>query len=345
MAEILGTPGWWWEWFTATTPRGRHRLTGHHCLHQGAGELYGALLVESVDGEECSQLLPGMPEIPYTDQAPLSVPAGTVAGTFTRKMDGTAIIFSPLELPSGDVEVFARTRGMQVLCDMDVRAWRSMVTEVTSDGLRQRIEEAVRVQRATFVFELWGQRNAHAVSYDEPLALALHTVVQGRSIKPWRVVERVSEQYDIPRVAVLERITAPTVEGLQEAAQALMGGMEEVNAPDLGRFAEEGLVLNVETQATAQLWKFKPASMAEYHRLSRQKVRPLTIRHEAWKLVEGGQWPPELAALEAALVSTYGEEAVEENENLIRREFALWFGEVYDAPDQAAQAAGREVMA
>jgi hypothetical protein len=42
MAKILGTPRWWWKWFTATTPRGRHK---------GAGELYGALLVESVDGE------------------------------------------------------------------------------------------------------------------------------------------------------------------------------------------------------------------------------------------------------------------------------------------------------
>ena len=333
MSKILDTPGWWWQWFVATTPRDRYRITGHHCLHRGAGELYGALLVESVEWCEAgSQLLPGMPEIPYVDQEPLSVPAGAVAATFTRKLDGTAIIFSPLELPWGGVEVFARTRGMQVLCDMDVRAWRSMVDEATAGGLRERIEEAARSQKATLVFELYGTRNAHAVSYDEQLELALHTVVQGRSLKPWRVVERVADQFRIPCVPVLERITSPTVEGLQERAQFLADQMEAANAPDLGRFDEEGLVLNVETPSKAAMWKFKPQSMAEYHRLSQQKIRPLTIRHEAWKLVETGQWPPGLTALADALASTYSEDAVRESTELIRREYALWMVDVYDKP-------------
>lgn len=115
-----------------------------------------------------------------------------------------------------------------------------------------------------------------------------------------------------------------------------MKEIEAANDPDIGRFDEEGLVLNVETQSTAQVWKFKPASMAEYHRLSRQKVRQLTIRHEAWKLVEAGQWPPELAALEAALTSTYSAEAVKENRDLIQREYALWLTKMYDAPDLAS---------
>jgi hypothetical protein len=291
-----------------------------------------------------------MPEIPYVDQEPLNVPVGVVAGTFTRKVDGTAIIFSPLALPQGGVaeysaEVFARTRGMQVLCDMDVRAWRSLVDEATSGGLRERIEKAVRSQESTLVFELYGTRNAHAVSYDEQLELALHTVVQGRSIKPWRVVERVAEQFRIPCVPVLERITCPSAEDLQEKAQALAEEMEAANAPALGRFGEEGVILNVETQNTAQVWKFKPPSMAEYHRLSRQKVRPLTVRHEAWKLVEAGQWPPELAALEEALASEYGMEAVRESADLVQREYALWLAEVYDnAPARAAEAAGEGIV-
>jgi hypothetical protein len=139
---ILGTPEKWWKPFTATTPQG-HRIEGQLCRHRHAGSLAGALLVQRVDGHSASQLLPGMPEIPYPEQKPLVVPgkpAGArrgraVAAVFSRKLDGTAVLFSPLQLPNGDVEVFPRTRGMPVLCDMPLRAWRQLVAEAVGDRL------------------------------------------------------------------------------------------------------------------------------------------------------------------------------------------------------------------
>lgn len=42
----------------------------------------------------------------------------------------------------------------------------------------------------------------------------------------------------------------------------------------MGFYRQEGIVLNVETQFKGFQWKFKPPSMAEYHRLSRVKICP-----------------------------------------------------------------------
>lgn len=192
--RILNTPGQWWRPFTATTPQG-HRLSGWLCHARKSGVLAGALWIETVDGRPNRQLLAGMPEIPYVEQVGLVVPARpagarqprTVAATFTRKLDGTAILFSPLSLRGGQVEVFGRTRGMPVLFDTSFRPWRTLVYTAAGDWL-EAIAEVGRSQRATLVFELWGSANRHTVSYEERLALSLHTLVRGHAILPWRTV-------------------------------------------------------------------------------------------------------------------------------------------------------------
>lgn len=47
----------------------------------------------------------------------------------------------------------------------------------------------------------------------------------------------------------------------------------------MGFYRQEGIVLNVETQSKGFQSKFKPPSMAEYHRLSRVNICPITIFH------------------------------------------------------------------
>jgi len=300
-------------------------MRGYLCNHRGAGALAGALLVQEVDDRSTNQLLSGMPEIPYLDQEPLVVPRRVVAGTFTRKLDGTAVLWSPLRLPDGSVEVFPRTRGVPVLWNTPYRAWRDLVAEA-AQGLEARITRAVRTQQATLVFELWGHRNRHTVSYEEPLVLSLHTVVRGRSVLPWRFVAQVGKVHRLPIVPVIRRISHPTVRQLEEVGQEIAEQMEWDNDPTTGQYLEEGVVLVVEGPSVGRLWKFKPPSMAEYHRLTRCKVRPVTVRHELWKLVEAGE-EPSLETLLETMGYSYDEEEIGEARGEMEREFFSWLQE------------------
>ncbi len=318
---LLNTPEKWWAPFTATTPQ-QNKITGLLCRNRGAGPLAGALLVKSINGTETNQLLPGMPEIPYPEQTPLVVPAGAVAATFTRKLDGTAVLFSPLQLPDKSVEVFPRTRGMPVLWDTPYRPWRQLVAEAVGDK-QGKITLACSQQRATLVFELWGHRNQHIVHYpDVSLQLSLHSIVRGRTVLPWRIVAQVARAHKLPVVSVLERITRPTVPQIERIGRQLAGEMETQNSPEQGLYREEGTVLIVESNSIASLWKFKPESMAEFHRLSRRKIRPVTIRHELFKLLEAGH-NPSVDDTMAAIATVYGDEGVKAAAAEIQREYWL----------------------
>jgi 5-methylcytosine-specific restriction endonuclease McrA len=197
---------------------------------------------------------------------------------------------------------------MPVLCDMPLRAWRQLVAEAVGDRLDD-IALACRRQRATLIFELWGRRNPHTVAYDENLRLSLHTIVRGRSVLPWRTVAQVARAHGLPLAPVLRRIVSPMVEQVKQAGQRLAGEMERRNDPDRGIYREEGAVLSLSTTGTATLWKFKPPSMSEMHRLTRHKVRPVTIRHELFKLLEAGVEDISLQMAMEAIAAAYGHEA------------------------------------
>lgn len=320
--EFRGSRRRWWTAFKATSPEG-HRLEGGICRHRRAQELAGAVYLVTIDGQEQPQMLMGMPEIPYTENVPLRRSSKTVAATFTQKLDGTALLFSPLRLANGDCEVFPRTRGMPVLWNTPYKAWREVVDSVLDAELKQSIHEACDKHNATLVFELWGSLNKHAVSYDPPLALSLHSVLKNRSLQPWPQVALLAKRFNLPLVPMIERHSQMSLQDLEARGQALAEACEQRNDVEQGLFLEEGVVLMLEGDRSAQLWKYKPPSMAEYHRLSRRKLRPLTIRHEAFKLLESAD-APRLEHLRAALIGNYGVAEVEDNDDMIRREYYAW---------------------
>src|SRR5262249_16748384 len=53
-----------------------------------------------------------------------------------------------------------------------------------------------------------------------------------------------------------------------------------------GQFLREGLVLVLERAGSARLLKYKPPSIAEYHRISRRKPKSIALRHLFFKLLE-----------------------------------------------------------
>ena len=104
-----------WYPFNATT-EGGNKISGKMCSVHGAGAQAGALHIERCNGEKCSERIYSMPEIvEYTDRVPRN---NVISVTVSEKLDGTAIMFSPLFVNGKFVEVIRRTRGMPVLVNM-----------------------------------------------------------------------------------------------------------------------------------------------------------------------------------------------------------------------------------
>ncbi len=130
----------WRSFKAALNHKGKiHTLKGR--IHLKRGVFPGEVEVLTINDIPSHQILPGMPEIPYTTTLshPFILPTKSIAATFTLKMDGTAILFSPLRLPDGEVAVFPRTRGMVVIQDTKWRSLRTLVEQALGEELRQRI--------------------------------------------------------------------------------------------------------------------------------------------------------------------------------------------------------------
>jgi hypothetical protein len=308
-------------------------------IHLKRGIFPGEVEVISINDIPTNQVLPGMAEIPYTTTLshPFILPTKTVAATFTRKMDGTAILFSAVSLPDGEVAVFPRTRGMVVIQNTKWRPLRTLVEQALGDELHKRITKVCQQQNATLVFELWGANNQHTVQYDTGLNLCLHTMIKGRNaLQPWRLVKQVAKTNNIPTVEELVRIAPSQLseDTLLQVSQKLVNQQEKENNPQMGLYRHEGVVLNVETQSRGLQWKFKPPSMEEYHRLARGKILPITVFHSLWKLVDQGE-EISLSVLVEAMAKEYGREAVAEEQNAIAHHYGFWLSKYYNltAPD------------
>ena len=271
-----------WQEFSATTPNG-FAIKGLLCKNRkGTGALAGALYVDEVDGFSVpGQLLMGMPEIPYPEQCEISINIGHKHAIFTEKLDGTAVIFNVLKI--GDTyELLPRTRGTAVLFNNEFRPWKDMLNEVADYDA---IKTACIKQNATLVFELYGSKNFHAVHYQIPLALSLHTMLQNRRILTREIIDLTAKNYKLPTVPYLVRCPADLDE-IKKWGEGLAKQYEAQNDVKQGKFLKEGVVLRLEKASSASLWKYKPESMSEYHRITRRKGMPLAYRHLFFKLLE-----------------------------------------------------------
>lgn len=331
-----------WSPFTATTPQGR-RLEGQIYDTNNAGLLAGALMVERIDGQPCGRImLYGMPEIPYYYEGRIHT-NGALSVTVSRKLDGTAIIFSPLFWNDKYLETVCRTRGVPVLVNMRpprnqadrspiggamaaqrYRQWVDLVGRVAD---LEAIEGLCRSQRATLVFELYGKENRHCVDYDTDLGMRLHTMLKGKRVMPYQELQAHANRWGLRLVEQMEPVSGGSfsceVPVLLDQIRALEEELEAQNDPATGTLREEGVVISVNRRRSAALRKAKPASMAEYFRVTGE-VTPMTVRHELHKLQEIGL-PTDYETAIAYLRQVFGEEAVSVHQALLEREFWAWW--------------------
>lgn len=325
VCEISGVGAKHWNPFATHTPGGVP-FAGYVCRQEG--ERFGTLAVTEVAGEERLDLIPGMPKIHYPyrierDGPPaLAIPVdgGVVDARFTRKLDGTAIIFYGLKL-GDEVEVIPRTRLQPVLLASRYGDWVGLLDEALPD--RSGVERAVRDQGAVVIFELWGSRNPHLVRYEEPLQLTLHTAIRHAKPMSYRLLADMAGRYDLDLVESLE-VSPGDADSLSEAYRRWQATLEERNrAAGDGVFVDEGAILMLSTPRTATYWKCKPPSIEEIHWAEGRHLGKEDCLHALLKMAEDAYdfSAGSAADLASALESDFGAEEVAFNAALVERAF------------------------
>ncbi len=302
----------------------KYTLTGTQALRHAAE--MGQLHIKTINGQYTSQILPGMPEIhyTYTDSHPFVVADRATRAAYTRKLDGTCVMFTSIDLLDGNRGVFARTRGMLPIKDTRWRALETMLMSAANEDLRNQISKACIQQNATLVFELWGNQNRHTVDFDESIGLSLHTMIRGKgTVMPWNTTKQLHRWYGIPVVEELLSTNDVSEQFLLDMGQMLVSDMELENNPDAGVYRHEGVILNIEAQGRGWQWKFKPSSMEEFHRMARTNVCPTTVTHTLWKMVDEGTGLS-LMALKDAMLRDYPSETVLDQWDMIEHEYWAW---------------------
>lgn len=308
----------------------KYVLEGEH--HQRHSSSMGQIEIHTINGNRSTQILPGMPEIhyTYTDSHPFYLPEKINKATFTDKVDGTAILFSPLNLGDGNTAVFARTRGMLPIRDTKWRPLESLLNEALTPEILHGIERACITQKATLVFELYGNKNRHTVNYVFPtIALKLHTVIKGKNtVQPWTVLKQIAKSNKIPTVDELLTLKSPllTEEAILDYGNLITTRQESYNLITAGEYCHEGVIVNIETPTTGYQWKFKPASMEEFHRVARTSICPITVAHTLWKMVDDEIFPS-LDNLVDVMTKDYDRDAVHSQSAMIEHEYWAWMSQ------------------
>ncbi len=307
IVDITNVGAKYWQPFDVTSPGGIP-FAGFLSRHES--ERYGMLALTQVDGVERLDFVPSMPKLhyPYLTEhegrrVVISVPQNVVDARFNVKLDGTAIIFYGLldpRNPDGNVlEVIPRTRLQPILTPSRWGDWNALLDDALPN--RSPVEQAVRTQSVVLVFELWGHRNPHLVTYATPLALTLHTAIRHRKPLSHRLLADLAARYGLDLVESIA-VETPDAEGLARAYRRLQAEMEARNEAanraasrvshygieEEAGFVEEGAILMLSTQETATYYKCKPPSIEEIHWQPDQAISRAHVEQAIYKLLENG---------------------------------------------------------
>lgn len=281
-----------WQAFSVVSPGGIP-FSGYVCRQESAK--LGMLAITEMAGESRLEFVYAMPKIHYpyhqdrdgSVRVVVPVAQNIVDARFTLKLDGTAVIFYPLTDKAGNVlEVIPRTRLQPVLTPSRWGDWNALLADVLPD--RTPVEAAVRAQKVTLVFELWGYRNPHLVKYDVPLKLTLHTAVRHKKPVSYRRLADIASRYGLELIPTVETAD-PHPDGLARAYRRLQAEMEARNqAAGADVYLEEGTILMLSTVDTAVYYKCKPPSIEEIHWTADNNVSKANIEQTLYKMLENG---------------------------------------------------------
>lgn len=156
--------------FDAEDPFNGNQVQGFICRCNS--DLYGSLLVETVNGEKCSQLIRCTPKIkyPFDKDGKYNFPKAVRIERY-EKLDGTNIFAYRYSDSGGRVFVTYKTRLMPFVGNSKFGPFREMLHDVLAN--KPATAQLPLDLGLDISFELWGARNPHLIKYAEQLELSV----------------------------------------------------------------------------------------------------------------------------------------------------------------------------
>lgn len=159
-------------------------------ISTSSGFTKGSLVITEVvdDGNvyETMQLVQGMPRLKYLHEE-----YDKIVGRFRKwdvsileKLDGTNIVFYPLNYETGIVDVVAKTRGLPAI-GKNVANGKQFYELLLETGEYEEVKELVVKYPHSCAFELYGYKNKIVIEYDFPIRLTLLAVMDWKWVMPY----------------------------------------------------------------------------------------------------------------------------------------------------------------
>ena len=153
-----------WLKFERTTPEG-NIVVGYMCLKPN--RFYGSLIILKVNGEECKQVIHGMPKLHYYNGHNPLICSHSDSIMIHEKLDGSNLLLYPLKDANGEVlEVVPKSRNTPVAHKSLIKLWEKIPK-------KNAIEEYIKETEDILIFELFGYENPHEIKYNIPLSIGL----------------------------------------------------------------------------------------------------------------------------------------------------------------------------
>ena len=153
-----------WLKFKRTTPEGNN-VVGYMCMKHN--RFYGSLIILKVNGEDCEQVIHGMPKLHYYNGHNPLICSPSDSIVIHEKLDGSNLLLYPLKDVNGEVlEVVPKSRNTPVAHESLIKLWEKIPQ-------KNAIEEYIKDTCDVLIFELFGYENPHEIKYDVPLDIGL----------------------------------------------------------------------------------------------------------------------------------------------------------------------------
>ena len=153
-----------WLKFKRTTPEGNN-VVGYMCMKHN--RFYGSLIILKVNGEDCEQVIHGMPKLHYYNGHNPLICSPSDSIVIHEKLDGSNLLLYPLKNNKGEVlEVVPKSRNTPIAHESLIRLWEKIPQKNV-------IEEYIMDTGDVLIFELFGYENPHEIKYKASVDIGL----------------------------------------------------------------------------------------------------------------------------------------------------------------------------
>ena len=231
-------------------------------VNRRQGELYGALWITHVNGEECEQLIYSVPKqhYPFDKDRNWIFPEFDTIHIF-EKLDGTCIISYVYKDYDGDVYLTYKTRLRPFLGSSKFGDFKSLWDEMREEY--PDIDALCFKETTNYIFELYGKRNKILIDYDTPLDTKLLFAIStsdGEILSPYNF--RFEEE--VPVIKCENVVYEIDGEKYTKIQNQLEEGLF-IDEPNKIMKGKEGYVMYFLRARKCVQIKNKPPSVLKYH--------------------------------------------------------------------------------